>query len=546
MDEERPNAFADALEQRTATPPSVNNETAAPTAADALARGSGHIGKVVAPERGNTNSEDSVMALLPEAKAERVAAMRRELADLQRQLIDAQQRIATELQGRAEDAERFEALEAKTQQSATRIKELETEITGLRSQLTTIETTADDVRRDVKTRDAELEAARTQHAEINERLKATTTSLDETKATLTTREAEVATLTSERDTNREAIAALTKERDALKTELEQVRGEIETTRNKTRDVATYLARVSQQLIDGGNVDAPIHTPRTNIEPSTHAAANGNAGDNDITATSNANANANVTTTDVAKTDADVAKTDANIATATATTATTATESKPPRVRTTTDRPQPPPLPRRSGATNTVRAEMETIVAVVEEPKAGSRIRTALVLFGGVALGCAATLAYAKSSSNPTNAAATVEQAAETQPTVETPTLTENNGAAAATVQPVINANHNEQPTAAPSFEAPVAAPVAPAVNTEPTLDNAVTTPTNATDGVLLLPPAAGNHRVFVDGTVVPVKDLKATVPCGTRAIQIGSRGTAQTVEVACGGETVVRKPLTND
>jgi hypothetical protein len=51
---------------------------------------------------------------LPEAKAERVAAMRRELAELQRQLIDAQQRIATELQGRADDADRFEALEAKS------------------------------------------------------------------------------------------------------------------------------------------------------------------------------------------------------------------------------------------------------------------------------------------------------------------------------------------------------------------------------------------------------------------------------------------------
>src|SRR5262245_47946449 len=84
-----------------------------PTAADAtLARGSGHLNELPsAPER----TEHSVMEGLPPAKAERVAAMRRELAELQRQLIDAQQRIATELQGRADDAERFEALEARLQ-----------------------------------------------------------------------------------------------------------------------------------------------------------------------------------------------------------------------------------------------------------------------------------------------------------------------------------------------------------------------------------------------------------------------------------------------
>jgi len=56
--------------------------------------------------------EHSIMEGLPAAKAERVAAMRRELADLQRQLSEAQQRIAAELQARAEDDERQESLEA--------------------------------------------------------------------------------------------------------------------------------------------------------------------------------------------------------------------------------------------------------------------------------------------------------------------------------------------------------------------------------------------------------------------------------------------------
>src|SRR5262245_37395995 len=91
----------------------------------AFARGSGHLsdGTPVATER----TEHSVMEGLPPAKAERIAAMRRELAELQRQLLDAQQKIATEVQGRAEDAERLEALEAletRLQEQEVKAKEI--------------------------------------------------------------------------------------------------------------------------------------------------------------------------------------------------------------------------------------------------------------------------------------------------------------------------------------------------------------------------------------------------------------------------------------
>src|SRR6185436_569452 len=85
-----------------------------------------------------TRTEHSVMEGLPPAKAERIAAMRRELADLQRHLIEAQQRIATELQGRAEDAERFEALEARLQAHEAKAQqdtERSAEIASLQSQL---------------------------------------------------------------------------------------------------------------------------------------------------------------------------------------------------------------------------------------------------------------------------------------------------------------------------------------------------------------------------------------------------------------------------
>src|SRR5689334_9887770 len=72
-----------------------------------------------------TRTEHSIMEGLPAAKAERIAAMRRELADLQRQLTDAQQRVAAELQGRAEDAERIEVLEAHLQAHEQKAAETE-------------------------------------------------------------------------------------------------------------------------------------------------------------------------------------------------------------------------------------------------------------------------------------------------------------------------------------------------------------------------------------------------------------------------------------
>jgi hypothetical protein len=61
----------------------------------------------------------------------------------------------------------------------------------------------------------------------------------------------------------------------------------------------------------------------------------------------------------------------------------------------------------------------------------------------------------------------------------------------------------------------------------------------ASDGVIVLPKEAADHRVFVDGRVVPVKSSRATVTCGAHEIRIGSHGTPQNVDVACGGETPV-------
>jgi hypothetical protein len=86
----------------------------------------------------------------------------------------------------------------------------------------------------------------------------------------------------------------------------------------------------------------------------------------------------------------------------------------------------------------------------------------------------------------------------------------------------------------------VSTPIAAAsVETRPNNDTGSHPSEIATDGVIVLPQEAEEHRVFVDGRVVRVKNSRAVVSCGTREIRIGSRGTPQTLAVACGGETTV-------
>src|SRR5580704_15213409 len=155
MDERKPPGAAESESTADQSVPSAGRTMLE----QAFARGSGDA-TPVAIER----PEHSVMEGLPPAKAERIAAMRRELAELQRQLIEAQQRIATELHGRAEDAERLEAIEArlheheaKVQEDASRAAELASEVTSLRAQLSSIGTTTEELRREIAARDTQLE-----------------------------------------------------------------------------------------------------------------------------------------------------------------------------------------------------------------------------------------------------------------------------------------------------------------------------------------------------------------------------------------------------
>jgi len=158
----------------------------------------------------------------------------------------------------------------------------------------------------------------------------------------------------------------------------------------------------------------------------------------------------------------------------------------------------------------------------------------------VIVGCAATFAIVdRNAAVSAPAAAVAPLATEPAPSTET----------ASAVEPTPAPT---PPALAVAAAAPRAEPMLTAVATNPVSGDGLVVPTPAvdpeasvaapavsTEGVILLPPAASKHRVYVDGKVIEVKNLRATVACGEREVRIGSRGTNQTLDVACGGETAL-------
>jgi hypothetical protein len=69
----------------------------------------------------------------------------------------------------------------------------------------------------------------------------------------------------------------------------------------------------------------------------------------------------------------------------------------------------------------------------------------------------------------------------------------------------------------------------------PTFD--VTSLPQAPVGTVSLAAAASSHRLYVDGVVAP--SGSAVVKCGKHLVKVGSKGRAQMLDVACGGETIV-------
>jgi hypothetical protein len=466
----------------------------------AFARGSGHIGD--APAVPSERTEHSVMEGLPPAKAERIAAMRRELAELQRQLIDAQQRIATELQGRADDAERFEALEAraqaqdvKAQQDATRITELETQIATLRAQLSSVTTTGEELRRDLASRDTELEDARRQHRSATEQLEAQSSSLSEAKALVETRTAELATRTAEREAEQAAKSRLEQELEDRRKQHADVTSQLEAQFASLRDakalIATRDAELAALTSERDALKDGVAAARAKVrEVADQLAHFGGDPIETVGATSEANG-------------AGVARS--------------------------ADRPKPPPLPQPRAADIST-PKVETILELTEEPK--SKSRGALMLIGGVILGCVATIAFVKWTSG--SSAATLDDRQDLGAAPPSAPASEH-----AVVEPTTPV---EQPVAVsdtPSTQPP-SSENDENVRPDPEIESRATAPAEImTDGVIVLPPEAADHRVYVDGRVVRVKNSRAVVACGAREIRIGSRGARRTVDVACGAETAV-------
>ena len=152
--------------------------------------------------------------------------------------------------------------------------------------------------------------------------------------------------------------------------------------------------------------------------------------------------------------------------------------------------------------------------MTEEPKSRSRIGLVLI---GVIVGCVATIAVVKWSSSSSgderpvvgaspSAASMSEPASEpTSPSVTRGQAIVVTGTPVAQQAPIFDTDPNVRPT--DQSDSP---PAAPAETTK--------------DGVIVLPQEASDHRVFVDGRVVPVKNSRAVVPCGTREVRIGSHG----------------------
>lgn len=64
-------------------------------------------------------------------------------------------------------------------------------------------------------------------------------------------------------------------------------------------------------------------------------------------------------------------------------------------------------------------------------------------------------------------------------------------------------------------------------------------PTRAKTGLLVPEGAPKGRRIFVDGRAVGETPSEVPAPCGTHEVRVGSKGTARTVDIPCGGRVVV-------
>jgi hypothetical protein len=84
---------------------------------------------------------------------------------------------------------------------------------------------------------------------------------------------------------------------------------------------------------------------------------------------------------------------------------------------------------------------------------------------------------------------------------------------------------------------PAPASASAAASPAPTASATDTTPVADNRGRLTIPAERGGHRVWFDKKIIGESPGSFDVPCGWHSVQVGSAGTVQKLNVACGAET---------
>ena len=458
-----------------------------------------------------------------EGKTERIAVMRHSLAELQRQLLDAQQRIAAELQGRAEDADRFEELEARVQthevkarEDAARIAELGAEAADVRARLESASKTGEELRRELAARDARIEESHTKHRELTEQLETHVSSLRDTKSLLAARDAELATRLAERDADQATRTRLEHELEASVGKHRELTEQLETHATSLREAKALLAdRDATLATRTAERDAQQET-RTRLEGELEEARRAlDAG------RARAQELAKQLTSFGTEMLEAVVTGDPRGAPPARSAAVPPSAPKPPDLPGT----RPPRLPTGPHADPVEDAQVIEAkpVAAVEPSKVPARSRTgaSILVLGGIAVGVVVSLAVGELGGSTTTTA--------TQP--------RDVAGEPLAASPVASAVGGDQPTvpAADASASPEDAWNASTSGAAPSADAQRT-------GIIVLPAEADGHRVFVDGRRFEPKNGRVEVPCGKHDVRIGGRGEPRMLDVACDGETELREP----
>ena len=437
---------------------------------------------------------------ITEGRTERIAVMRHELAHLQLQLIDAQQRVAAEMQGRAEDADRLEELEARVQEQevkaredAARIAQLTTASSDLRARFESASHTIEELRREQEASEARSEESRKKHRELTEQLETHVASLHDTKTMLAAQDAELATKLAERDSERATRIRLESELEASLGKHRELTDLIETHASSLRETKALLADRETELAS--------RTSERDAQQETRIRLEGELGEA-RRALDAGRARAQELARHIATLgqELDAVATGEPAGSA----APPSTSSTPPR--------RPP------AGLEAALVEAHAIEAAPPAELAPSRARGLILVLGGLAVGVAGTFAAIELRGAKEKTATRPAEIADAPPAPQPPP------GAVSDTQPTAPATAAKaQPAAASDASPSVAAPSADDQRT----------------GIIVLPPEAEGHRVFVDGRPVQPTSGRLEVPCGKHEFQIGSRGEPRSLEVACGGETVL-------